>query len=387
MQYYDQSGELLKRRGKASAYYFGSEGKFTKVPTMTSSRKEILNFLEVCMKTHHPDLTRGDLEQMWDDQRNRLPEIIDYLEALKDKYAASTDPKDRWRLITYNKALRVLKTVEVPIVSGKQAQKLPGIGAGISKKIDEILQTGGLKFIDVEGKAVKERSEKRKVTDLFQGIWQVGSSKANQWYGQGYRTLEDIRRYELDTLSESQKETLKYYVDLQRKIPRKDIEYSKEFFEVALYAIPEDVENVKFALAGSYRRGLKTSGDLDILVSSKEIGRSILKQYVDALVEDGTVIYVLQESKNKITTLIQLFGGKVAKADFFYVPWDSWGTGLLAWTGSKDFVVRMRADARRKGCKLTDESLSKGGKTVPTPTEKSVFKALGMKYVPPEKRY
>ena len=384
MQYYDQSGKLLKRKTKAPTYYFGAEGKFINVPAITGSRKEILDFLEVCMRTQHPGIVRGDLEEMWDEQRDRLPEIIDYIELLRDKYSASKDPKDRWRLITYNRALRVLKTVEVPIVSGKQAEKLRGIGKGISKKIDEILQTGGLKLIDVEGKAVKERSEKRRITDLFQGIWQVGPSKANQWYGQGYRTLEDIKEYEYHTLTEAQKETLKYYEHLQQRISREDIEYSKEFFEIPLYVMDPDA---KFALVGSYRRGLSSLGDMDILVSSEKIGKPLLKKYVAALLVEGDVIHVLSESKDRITTLIQLFGGKVAKADFFCVPWNSWGTGLIGRTGSKDFVVAMRADARRKGYKLTNESLSKGGKIIPTPTERSVFKALGMKYVPPEKRY
>ena len=374
MQYFDESGKPQTRKSKTGWYL--NNGTLTPVPSIMGRRKEILDFLEPCVRADYPDVTRADLEEMWDNQRSKLPKVLEYLELLKAKYI---DENDRWRIISYKRAIKALETVEVPIVSGKQAQKIRGIGAGIAKKIDEILRTGGLEIIDKEGGGI---GEKKKITDLFEGIWGVGPAKANTWYGQGYRTLEEIEKYE--TLTEAQKKTLEFYDDLQKGVSRKSITFMKEFYEIYLYSIDPDA---KFILAGSYRRGASMSGDIDILISSKDIGESILEEYVTNLQDSGEVFYILQKSKNKITTLVQFPGGKVAKADIFYIPWGSWGPGLVAWTGPRDFVVNMRNRARRKGCKLTDTKLTKGGKIIPTPTEKSVFEALGMAYVPPEKRY
>jgi len=385
MEYYDAHGKKATRKTK-TRYYYDEDGKLTTVPTMADSRNEILDYLEACVQTEHPGVTREDLETAWGEQLQRLQPVLDYLEVLRTEYL---EAGDRWRMISYSKAIKALKAVEVPIVSGKQAQKLRGIGSGIAKKIDEVLKTGGLRIVDVQAKEkIEEQAEKRRVMDLFQTIWNVGPAKAKQWYQQGYRTLEEIRKYEYSTLSEAQKETLKFNKQLREKIPRDEITHHKEFWEAPLYAIDT---NAKFEIAGSYRRGASSSGDIDILITSKH-NRDTLDRYIEALEDEGDIIYILQRSKNKVTTLAQMMREpepRVAKIDFFYVPWDSWGTGLVAWTGSGEFVRAMRAEASREGYKLSEKDLTvkKTGRVIKTPTEESVFKALGMKYVPPEKRY
>ena len=63
---------------------------------------------------------------------------------------------------------------------------------------------------------------------------------------------------------------------------------------------------------------------------------------------------------------------------------------MLYLTGSKYFNVRIRKAARASGFKLTNRELIKitprGGYAIKTMTEETIFKALGIDYVPPRYR-
>ena len=49
----------------------------------------------------------------------------------------------------YRKAAEILSKLDHRIESGAEAQQLPGVGASIARKIDEIIQTGKLKKLDL----------------------------------------------------------------------------------------------------------------------------------------------------------------------------------------------------------------------------------------------
>ena len=48
----------------------------------------------------------------------------------------------------YRKAAATIAKYDKPITTGAEARKLDGIGAKIEKKIDEFLETGGLKKLE-----------------------------------------------------------------------------------------------------------------------------------------------------------------------------------------------------------------------------------------------
>jgi len=60
----------------------------------------------------------------------------------------------------------------------------------------------------------------------------------------------------------------------------------------------------------------------------------------------------------------------------------------MYFTGSKEYNIRLREIARKKGFKLSEYGLfdRKTGKFVAGRTEKEIYKKLGLKYVEPEKR-
>jgi DNA polymerase (family 10) len=62
-----------------------------------------------------------------------------------------------------------------------------------------------------------------------------------------------------------------------------------------------------------------------------------------------------------------------------------YGISLLLTTGSKKHIDQLRKLARAKGMKLTEEGLRRG-KTVTAATEKEIYRALSLQFIPPELR-
>ena len=78
----------------------------------------------------------------------KLCEVLTELSDVMFKKDKEGEPKAGFKARAIKKAVASLKGHPEAITSGKQAQKLPGIGKGTGTNIDEILQTGGLAVIE-----------------------------------------------------------------------------------------------------------------------------------------------------------------------------------------------------------------------------------------------
>ena len=64
----------------------------------------------------------------------------------------------------------------------------------------------------------------------------------------------------------SQKVGLQYYDDIQKRIPRQEVTSLAEVVKSVAYSIwPK--QDLEFVVGGSYRRGMASCGDMDILIS------------------------------------------------------------------------------------------------------------------------
>jgi DNA polymerase (family 10) len=94
------------------------------------------------------------------------------------------------------------------------------------------------------------------------------------------------------------------------------------------------------------------------------------------------VAHVYARGRSK--TLVRLADG--IDADLRIVKPASFGAALAYFTGSKAHNVALRAIARRKGLKLNEYGLFRGGRALAGRSEQEVYAALGLAYVPPELR-
>ena len=150
----------------------------------------------------------------------------------------------------------------------------------------------------------------------------------------------------------------------------------------------------KFEIVGSYRRGAKNSGDIDIIITNKEDNKAAFDKVLDVLIKDKIITEVLSRGKTKSLTLVQIKkDGPIRRVDFLYSPPDEYAFALFYFTGSKIFNTVVRQRALDLGYTLNEHGLShfaKGvkGKKVDHdfPTEQSIMNFLGLKYIKPEDR-
>jgi len=347
-------------------------------PSVFDTREVLEKYILKCIQKKHPTATISDIRTIWDNAEKKKSLIIDALTQLYEEHKAKGD---RFRSIAYGRALTQIKKMTSPIVSGKQAKKIKGIGKGIADKIDEILRTGKLAILEKEADMDADRVA---VVNKFMSIWSVGSVLANVWYDKGYRHIRDIPS---NVLSDAQRIYIKYYDELQEKIPREEIEY---MFGRVKDVLKNVVTVSSIELVGSYRRGLLESRDIDVLITDTHSsltsgpGNTIVK----ALEENGIITDTLSSGPQRFLGIVRSpRTGKHHRFDIFLVPREDRGTALAHFTGPADFVIDMKNRAMKKGYRFTEKGMfDENDMKISLPREQDVFKILDMEYVEPENR-
>lgn len=152
----------------------------------------------------------------------------------------------------------------------------------------------------------------------------------------------------------------------------------------------------RFKITGSYRRKKVLLNDIDIVVRKSIIQKA--KKYFtlyDPARDNYTTIgkgkqimkiYTFAIGKEKINCYIRK-GNLKCRVDINIANKASFPFMVLYSTGSKEFNVRMRGIAKRKGMTLNQRGLYKNGvKISGLNSEKNIFEALKMDYIIPSKR-
>lgn len=287
--------------------------------------------------------------------------------------------KDVFRERAYSNAARIVNSYSKEITENT---KLKGIGKSILGKILEFKETGEISKL-AEIKEKEEESETKEpgeeTIDLFMNIHGVGKVKAKEWYDLGYRTLEDLKNVKM---TNAQTLGYKYYYDLQERIPRCEMhEYNEIFMNISKEL------NVELVVAGSFRRGVETSGDIDVVI--KEDERVDLNLIVEEL--KNIIIGTLAKGKIKYMGIVKLGDEyKARRLDLLVINKESWPYALLYFTGSQNLNILMRDKAKERNWTLNEHGLfDNDNNTLVDPnikTEKDIFNVLDMKYIPPVNR-
>ena len=288
-----------------------------------------------------------------------------------------------FRARAYTKAKEKLILYSKPITDVNELKGIKGIGNTILNKLQEYVDTGTLQVL--------EKAKKNPVY-IFTDVYGIGPKKANELVKKhNIKTIDELRERQDELLNDVQKKGLKYYEDVLKRIPRKEI----DVYEKELKKIFDKVKNKNstFEIMGSYRRGAKDSGDIDICISDPNDDTNVFNNFIDALIEKKILIEVLSRGNTKSLGISQLRRKPARRIDFMFTKHKELSFALLYFTGSKEFNTVMRKRALDMGYTMNEHGfhkLTNGNKTEKLdryfPTEQSVFEFLGMEYKTPIER-
>ncbi len=258
--------------------------------------------------------------------------------------------------------------------------ELPGIGKDLAGKIAEYLESGEIDYL-------KElRTETPQVLLDMLRIPGIGPKTAVRLQAElGIDSLEELKHAALEhriqelpkMKAKTEENILKGLEFLSRASARTPIGTALPLAERIVAALAELPEVKKISVAGSLRRFRETVGDIDILVTSrspeKVIGRFTHLDDVERVLAEGS-------TKGSVVTRDKI------QADLRVVEEASYGSALNYFTGSKEHNIRLREIAIQKGMKLSEYGVFRNEIRVAGRTEKEVYRALGLPYIPPEIR-
>jgi len=280
---------------------------------------------------------------------------------------------DNIRARVYSRAEETLLGFHKEINHVNDVQEIPGIGPQITNKIKEYLDHGKISLI--------EREENKPIM-ILTNVYGIGAKKAHELIEKGVTNIEQLREKKDELLNPVQKIGLKYYDEILKRIPRDEIDKYNTIFEKTLKHIDVD-PSMHYEIVGSYRRGNLTSGDIDVIITSKNAGD--FTKFLDSLLFQNIIIETLSRGKSKCLVIARLPEDcNARRVDFLYSTPEEYPFSVLYFTGSKAFNVVMRSHALKKGY-----SMNEHGHTVVEQTfsdEKSIFDFLGLKYIVPEER-
>jgi DNA polymerase lambda len=299
--------------------------------------------------------------------------------------------KEIFRHRAYIKAIQSIKEYENEISTIDDLNKISGLAKGsIRTKIEELINTG-------EIEQVKSITEQSKITETLTNIYGVGPKKANELVNKyNVSSIEDLKYCKnKDILNDKQKIGLKYYDDLLKRIPLKEMEKHEKFIIDFIKSIDTNNDLI-YEIVGSYRRKAKNSGDIDVLFTIKDDKLEDTKQtpllfnnIIKNLEDDKYITETLAKGGKKFMGLCKLPRHRThRRLDMIYTNYTNYAFTLLYFTGSGQFNIEMRNHALSLGYSLSEYGLKKKGKLINDTfeTEQDIFKFLGIKYIEPFER-
>lgn len=296
--------------------------------------------------------------------------IIKYLTIIKEY---ETFKNDKFKIKAYDNVINNLHIYPHDIKDLNTLQKNNfGIGKGIFEKIKELYETGKISYINDNIKKDKLYKFKQELIKIY-GIGPVNIDKI---IAKGIKTIPQLKK-NIDILNAKQQIGFKYYKDLKRKIPL--IEFKKH-----ITILHKDLNNFIYDFVGSYRRGKKSMGDIDIIIMKNP--NFDLKIYINSLKSIGYIKETLALGNNKFMGIVQLPNEKARRIDILIAPPNEYYFSLLYFTGSQLFNIGMRHYAKQNfNLSLSEHGFNKNIKSNIN-SEEDIFKYLKLKYIKPKNR-
>ena len=281
----------------------------------------------------------------------------------------------------YNRIMRILLkqfTDNEKITVNKLKQI--NITQNMKNKLIDIIQNKKNEFI-----SIKEKNKKNEfiLYNKLNNIDGIGSKKAKDLIRLGIKNKNDLKKKKWQGLLNEQTRILINY-DISKNISNNFINEIK----------PKLIYKNKVYLVGGFLRNKPFSKDIDIIFVKKKIND--LEHYINYLKSNfNIIIYLNGCAKMSILIKPKLNTTDVSYSTNTYVKMDIFITNseekyfmILYGTGSKEFNIKMRSIAKRKGYILNQKGLLniKTNKYTEVSSENDIFNFLNIKYVKPENR-
>jgi DNA polymerase (family 10) len=290
-----------------------------------------------------------------------------------------------FRVRAYRNAARTIRDLSESIADlavdpDYALDELPGIGKDLAGKIRLLVETGSIPQLEELRAAVPPGVVEmlrlpglgpKKVAALFkeQGIDSLAALKqaaqAGHIAGQkgfGKKTEQAILE-NIDQAAAAGTRTL--------------FAVAAESIEPILNELRKSRASIRVEAAGSYRRRRESVGDLDVIASARD-GDAVM----DALAGNELVLTVLSRGPTKMR--VRLRTG--LELDMRVLEEESFGAGLVYFTGSKDHNIVLRRRGQQRGLKVNEYGVYRDEKLVAGRTEEEVYAALDLPWIPPELR-
>ena len=298
----------------------------------------------------------------------------------------------QWKPQAYRKAAQTIESLpediaEVAHQGLKKLEELPGVGKNIAEKIEELVKKGKLGYL--------EKLKKQIPIDVGQlmQIEGLGHKTIKRLYKQlKIKTIVDLKRAaqegkirKLEGLGEKkEQQILESIKRLEKRGPERFLLGHVAPLADEIVQTLKRVPGVQDAIvAGSFRRGKETVGDLDILITSTQ-PKTVMEKFITLKGVDKVLAHGDTKSSIRLENGLQIDARVVEK--------NQYGSALQYFTGSKEHSIALRKIALKKGLTLSEYGLFKiRGKTnskklLVSKTEEEVYAKLGMQCPPPEMR-
>lgn len=299
--------------------------------------------------------------------------------------------EDAFRIRSYRRAADVIDACPEPLQGMRDEPKrilaLPGIGKTMTEHVLELLSTGDLhlhrdllaRFRPGMLELLQVSGLGPKTVALIWQTYQAGSLDEVEVLAKAGK-LRTLPR-----LGAKAEEKILHGIAVHRQlVGRFRRDQAAETLELLVPHLRQTAGVERLEVAGSFRRGRETVGDLDLLATGAGFpaaGAAV----AEALASAPRVAEVLARGENKVSVRLQSSGMQV---DLRLLPPESFGAALQYFTGSQQHNIQLRARAQQRGLRLNEYALAREdtGAIVASASEEEIYAALELPWIPPELR-
>ncbi|WP_343661933.1 DNA polymerase/3'-5' exonuclease PolX [Ralstonia sp.] len=289
-----------------------------------------------------------------------------------------------FRVRAYRNAARMVEGmtegVDAMLARGADLTALPGVGVDLAAKMREIVETGTcamltrvrtevpsyvLQLLQLPGlgpKRARALQHELGITSLDELARAATAHRIRELHGFGPRSEERL----LEALNARLARDRRYGLEIAK--PCADA--------LTHYLLASDLVD-QLVVAGSYRRGRDTVGDLDLLITGRKRA-----QIVEHFVHYNEVATRISAGPTRASVVLK----NGMQVDLRVVRSDAFGAALVYFTGSKPHNIALRKLAQAQGLKINEYGVFRGKARIAGQTEASVYRAVGLPWICPELR-